>query len=173
MLKLLGMILILAASSLLGLSKSRVYGQYAAFLQELLFGLEVLETEVQYRQSSLGEGFIRTGLALSGKDAGRLFDRAAEYLACHREALPQEGLLEGVAAVADRIPAGQPLKAHLEGFALTLGKGDLKAQQQVFALLRVQIGQCLEGALKRQEKEEKLWRYLGVCSGIVFVILLV
>lgn len=173
MLKLLGTILIIGATGLWGLGRSRVYGQYAGFLQDLLFGLEALETEVRYRQSSLEEGFLRVGALMSGRSAARLFIGATQYLESHREALPQEGLLAGIDQSRELIPAGEPLRAYLESFALSIGKGDLKAQQQVFALLRGQISQCLAGALKRQEKEEKLWRYLGFSGGVVIVILLV
>ena len=173
MLKLWGILLILTVSSLWGWDKSLACRRYTGFLQELLLGLEILETEVQFRQSSLKEAFARTADILQDKSPGLLFREAAVYLTKQPDALPEEGLQQGIAAVSFLIPRGEPLVSYLESFALALGKGDLKAQEQVFSLLRQQIGQCLEGALKKQDSEEKLWRYLGICGGAVFVILLI
>jgi stage III sporulation protein AB len=172
MLKYGGIALILTAGGLLGWLKGREYSDYTALLHGLATALEVLETEVRYKQNPLVQAFAATGRGVAEQRAAGLFLRAAAYLREQPQTLPDEGWEQGIAAIHRYIPRGEPLVQQLQSFGRALGRTDLATQETLFALLRRQVGQCLERAAARQEKEGRLWQYLGVSGSIILIIML-
>jgi stage III sporulation protein AB len=121
----------------------------------------------------LERAFAETGSALKHPEAARLFQQAAAYAeACPGE-LPQAAWAKGVDAIKPGIPKGEPLAAYLLDFGQALGRTDLQAQQALFALFRRQLEQCLRRAIAREEKEGRLWQYLGLAGAVILVILLI
>jgi stage III sporulation protein AB len=173
MLKYLGVAMIIAAGGVLGFLKSRVYSNYAGLLQGLALAAEVLETEVRFKQSPLERAFAETGRAANHPEVAGLFLTAAAYAEAHHRSLPQEAWAAGVASLKKCIPQGEPLAAYLLDFGQALGRTDLQAQQALFALLRRQLEQGLSRAAAKEEKEGRLWQYLGVAGAVILVILLI
>jgi stage III sporulation protein AB len=172
MLKGIGVIFILGSCGSLGLIKAFELKAYCSLLQELLLALELLETEVQYRQNPLVLAFAEVGQRLNPHGAGVLFCKAAEYLQLQPDQLPATGWNYGVEALAKQIPSSSLLRDFLLSFGQGLGRSDLASQAKLFNLLRQQLKQCLTQAQSQRQQEERMWQYLGFGAGTGLILLL-
>jgi stage III sporulation protein AB len=57
-------------------------------------------------------------------------------------------------------------------FGMSLGEGDVYAQQKNFQLLQQRLQYTLEEAERQRTQQGKVWQYMGVCVSMAIVILL-
>lgn len=60
----------------------------------------------------------------------------------------------------------------VRSFGLSLGEGDLQAQQKNFQLLQQRLNYALEEAEQQRLQQGKVWQYMGVCVSMVVAIIL-
>ena len=62
--------------------------------------------------------------------------------------------------------------AAVRSFGLSLGEGDLTAQQKNFQLLQQRLQYALEEAERQRLQQGRIWQYMGVCVSLAVAILL-
>ncbi len=170
-LKCLGAALIIAAAYFYGSSISAFYQNRVSQLEELLLGLEMFFTEVNYGLTPLPHAFANIGAKLKKPvgaiflDAGQEMQKGAGLSAreCWQKAL---GNHSAVLVLSSR---GRKL---LDRLGLAWGKGNKSDQLRQIALIQELLRQVLHEAREELQKNDKLWRYLGLLGGTTLVIFL-
>ncbi len=169
MLRLLASALIVASSSGLGFAVAGGYRHRPRQLRQLQFALTVLGSEIRFRQTPLPQG-LQVVASTVGGPVGQLFDDLATVLigAQGRSvswAWQQVKPCRGLALTSQ----DQALLARL---AQVLGAGTIDEQVRQLELHMEHLQQLEQEAERARKANEKIWRYLGVFSGIALVLIL-
>ncbi|MEW5922028.1 MAG: stage III sporulation protein AB [Bacillota bacterium] len=169
--KILGAVLIIFAAYYFGCSMSAVYKNRVRRLEDLLVSLEIFKAEINYGLSLLPEVFHSIAGKVRGP-VGGLFTRTGEYMKM------KEGFSAGECwrnSLRDRQVEMELAKGQmelLEKMGLIWGRGDKNDQLKQATLMQELLRQALHEARGERDKNEKMWRYLGLLGGITVVILL-
>ena len=153
MLKLLGVVVVITAFSLLGLTVARGYGLRVRQLEDLQSAFALLETEIVYGLTPLPEAFARVS-ARAAQPVQKAWDEAVERFG-EVSALKREDL------------------EILRYFGCGLGEADIREQQKKFRLLGEQLERAVAVAWADKNKNQRIWQYLGVSAGIAVALLLI
>lgn len=171
-LKLISFLLIFSTCSIIGY----LYGKAFSTRMENLIYLEqcikMLETEIVYGSTSLPEAF--SNIAKKGnRKVSYVFETIKNDLILHK----REGVYESFVEVKDILIGEFFLKKEDVEIFLSLGRvlgtSDRIDQQKNFILTLNQIASNIEEAKIDKNKNEKLYRSLGVIAGTGIIILLI
>ncbi len=170
-LKMTGAILIVAAAYLYGKEISLQYRDRVYYLEELLLALEFFTAEVGYGLTPLPQAFENIGKRVKSPVKGLFRDTASELRKgsglsareCWQAALENNSLYRQLTEEQLEL---------LQRLGTVWGKGDKNAQLKQVLLLQELLRQALQTAREQQQKNEKLWRYLGLLGGVTLVIFL-
>lgn len=169
--RLAGALLLVAASTLLGMAMGRWYTQRASQLRDLLLALEVLETEIRYGAVHLSEALRRAGSTVE-PPVRDFFLSVAEGLDGHPALSGAEAWERGLARTAHRLSLDREEKAALRAVGVRLGASDADDQVRYLQAARHVLRRHAEKAEGQRDQGVRLWRYLGVCTGLALVLLL-
>lgn len=171
MLKLVGAVLVVAASGLCGLSVAGNYSRRPRELRTLRSALQMLETEVAYGATHLPEA-LKQVAGNSDRLAGPFFSQAAAELSS------PAGITAAKAwenALNHYYP-GTALKPQdlsiLRSLGSSLGKSDRKDQVKHLHLAMEQIENSIAIAEEEAARNVKLWSYLGFLFGLTTVLVI-
>lgn len=168
MLKLMGAGLIVLAGAGLGFSMAEVYRRRPQQLRQLQFALTVLGTEIRFRQTPLPAA-LQAVAAVTPQPMGRLFADLVGEL--HRA----EGRGPGWAwqrVKRQGLALAPQDYALLDNLMQVLGAGNIAEQGRQLDLHLEHLRQLEAEAEGSRAANEKIWRYLGVCSGLALVLIL-
>lgn len=163
--------MIVFAAYCLGSAKSNVYKNRVRRLEEVLLSLEIFKAEINYGLALLPEVFRSIGGKVKGP-VGGLFNCSVAYMK------EQAGYSAGecwVRSLQDRqgdLELSRDQLALLEKMGMIWGKGEKSDQLKQVVLMQEMLRQALQEARQDREKNEKMWRYLGLLGGFTIVILL-
>lgn len=169
MLRLIAAGMIILASAGLGFGAAEKYRRRPRQLRQLQYGLTVLAGEIRFRQTPLPQGLEAMAAAVGGA-IGQLFADLAGVLAeaqgrslswAWRQVQPEPGLA--------LVPEDYALLANL---VQVLGAGTLVEQERQLELHQEQLRQLEREAERVRAANEKVWRYLGVFSGLALALIL-
>ncbi|TDT61953.1 stage III sporulation protein SpoIIIAB [Fonticella tunisiensis] len=170
--KLAGGIIIISAAGLMGFLMAGIYVERVRQLRELQYCLNILESEIVHSSTPLVQAFKLVS-EKSSKAVSRLFKVMAELLF--------EKKTDTVAEAFDL--AFQALKRDLylereeidiiSSFMQSIGSSDIEGQKKNFNVTVKKLEAFEKKAEEIRVKNEKLYRYLGICGGALIVILLV
>ncbi|KMT21340.1 stage III sporulation protein SpoIIIAB [Clostridium cylindrosporum] len=172
MLKVIGSILVIMSTTLVGFYYSRMFSERLKQIRELQYSLNMLESEIIYSASPLIQAMEYVA-ERSRAPINEFFRVFSEKL--YKKEI--EGILEGFQSTMMEFKGKLRLEKDeidtLASFVKSLESSDLEGQKANFNITMKK----LEGFEKRAEesmtKNEKLYKYLGVCSGLLVVIILV
>ena len=170
MLKTAGVVMIIAACSGLGFRQALLYNRRIKECEQISRAVQFLLGEIRFHHLPLEEAMGRAGMVekgafaaflkrlagrLSGRDGGRFYELWQEELAGYLK----ESLLGGEAEL-------------LYYLGQQLGQFDLEAQLENLSRFLEQWRMQTEELKRQEEKEGRLYRYLGVFAGFFLAILL-
>ncbi|MBS4176376.1 stage III sporulation protein SpoIIIAB [Lederbergia citrea] len=170
MIKIIGAICILGATTWAGFESSKKLSERPKQLQLFRNSLQTLDAEIMYGHTPLGEA--------SRKIAAQLPDPVASHYKIFAERLGKEGATvksawgESLKEVWSRTALKQSEYEILLQFGENLGRHDRLTQQKQIMLTLVHLEREEEGARDRQKNYEKMVKSLGVLIGMLFIILL-
>ena len=168
--KLLGAVVLIGATGLIGFSLAADCSKRPRALRELQSLLQMLENEISYLSNLLSEAFSRIYEG-SNSDTAILFREAAK-------SLNTKGITADVAwekAVDEncsKLSLNKEDKAILLTFGKMLGNSDLEGQINNIKLISSQLKLQELKAEEMRRKNEKMYRSLGVLSGLAITIIL-
>lgn len=170
-LKCLGASLIIVAAFFYGNNISSFYRNRVSQLEEFLLGLEMFRTEVNYGLTPLPHAFINIGAKLK-EPVGNIFQDTAGEMQKSKGLSAREcwqnAWEKNYAALAF-----SPREVKLlERLGLAWGKGDKSDQLRHIALTQELWRQALREAREEMQKNDKIWRYLGLLGGATLAIFL-
>ncbi len=172
MLKLLGAFLIISGCGFFGFKKARFYRERTELFRFLQNGLTLLEAEINYGVTPLPLALKRIEQRVN-PICQPLFGRAAVLLQEKKGITAAEAWAKGVQALNEKIPLTDQERDLLLIFGQGLGNSALEEQIKQLTLTRKQLSLFEKRAQTVEDKNEKMWQYLGISAGIVIVLILI
>jgi len=170
-LKLIGSILVLAASAFLGYVLSRDFKRRPQELRELQGLLMMLENEINYLSNVLSDAFERISRS-SKSPVGDFFRRTLDYLKENRTMTASEAWEASVRDVVKRTALNGEDEEILVSFGKMLGSSDLEGQLKNIKLAVSQLALQEKKAEENRARNEVMYRQLGILGGVAVIIIL-
>lgn len=158
---------ILLASSYIGFLISDKYKRRVEELKEIKKGLHIFETKIRYTGEPIPEIFSELSMNLD-KNIGKLFKDASHRM---QEKTAKDAWQEAINNLKTSMTKED--KEVLKGLGKLLGKTDIEGQVSQIDLTSNFMDSQIEKAEKELLKNDKLYRTLGVVSGLALVIILI
>ena len=167
--KFIGAVILICATSFIGFSMAAECSKRPRALRELQSMLQMLENEISYLSNLLSEAFNRI-YDSSNFDTAILFREAAKYLGTdgYTADLAWEKAIE---ENFGKLSLNFEDKTILLSFGKMLGNSDLEGQLNNIRLISSQLKLQEQKAEEMKRKNEKMYRSLGVLSGLAIAII--
>jgi len=168
--KFLGAAVLISATSFIGFSLAANCSKRPRSLRELQSLLQMLENEISYLSNLLSEAFYRIYEGTNSETA-ILFNEAAKNLGTNgvtADAAWEKAIEENY----EKLSLNKEDKAILLTFGKMLGNSDLEGQLSNIKLISSQLKLQELKAEEMKQKNEKMYRSLGVLSGLAIAIVL-
>ncbi len=165
-----GILLLVGAGTMFGFYKAYGYRKRITDIIMLQNAFRLLETEIFYTLTPVPVAMA----ALEPKipDALQQFFHRV-WIAMEQEQQPVFRAWEqGMLFLERSTFCGAEELGAVRSFGLSLGEGDLQAQQKNFQLLQQRLNYALEEAEQQRLQQGKVWQYMGVCVSMVVAIIL-
>ncbi|MFR6291774.1 MAG: hypothetical protein ACLUKQ_10020 [Peptococcaceae bacterium] len=165
-----GILLLVGAGTMFGFYKAYGYRKRITDIIMLQNAFRLLETEIFYTLTPVPVAMA----ALEPKipDALQQFFHRV-WIAMEQEQQPVFRAWEQGMLFLERATfCGAEELGAVRSFGLSLGEGDLQAQQKNFQLLQQRLNYALEEAEQQRLQQGKVWQYMGVCVSMVVAIIL-
>ncbi|WP_434644134.1 stage III sporulation protein SpoIIIAB [Thermoanaerobacterium thermosaccharolyticum] len=169
MIKVVGMIMVLISSTLIGYLKSLKYTLRRRTIRAILSSLNILITEITYNQITLSEAFTKLS-ETSESGIGKLFLIASQILNSNEGYTASEAWEIALDKVGD-LNLNQDDIRILKSFGKGLGNSDIYNQEKNFKFTSELLKKQLSDAEELSKKNEKLYKNLGVLIGIAVIII--
>ncbi|WHE08028.1 stage III sporulation protein SpoIIIAB [Thermoanaerobacterium thermosaccharolyticum] len=169
MIKIIGMIMVLISSALIGYLKSLKYTLRRRTIRAILSSLNILITEITYNQITLSEAFAKLS-ETSESGIGKLFLIASQILNSNEGYTASEAWEIALDKVGD-LNLNQDDIRILKSFGKGLGNSDIYNQEKNFKFTSELLKKQLSDAEELSKKNEKLYKNLGVLVGIAVIII--
>ena len=169
MLKVAGCLIIFFSCSILGFMKAFSYKERRTELEGIIEIMELLELEISYKKDSLSKTFKRVSLL---KDCwfSNVISSCGDYLEAQNSLT-----VSWENAVKDNIntlPLNKEDIMILNDIPIGLGRSDVKGQEKVFRPILIRLRQRCGEASEQEKKQGRMFKSLGISSGIVIAIIL-
>ena len=159
--------LIITTSSSLGIMLSKKYIDRVDELKAFKSALNMLKTKIRYTYAPLTDIFTDISKSLRG-NVSVLFQNACEQIEA-------KGATDGFCAAIEmtRLNVSKEDKLVMKNLSKLLGKTDAEGQINEIELTESFLESQIETAEIEREKNAKLYKTLGVISGVGLVIILI
>lgn len=171
MLKLLGCVLVMVVATMAGFRIAARYAERSHQLRQFVTALKILETEIFYAATPLPEACRRIARRIPAP-AGMAFERIAVNLCDGRGLTADAAWREALAESQGQLALKGTDRDVLMNFGHTLGVSDRDDQIKHIHLAIAHLSAEETNARDEQQRNEKMWRYLGALLGLAVVILL-
>ncbi|HXL03759.1 MAG: stage III sporulation protein AB [Firmicutes bacterium] len=170
MLKLLGAVLVVGSSGVIGNIVARSYSERPRQLSELISAFTLLETEISYAKTPLSEALIRAG-GQKGSIAGRIFEMASRIIASGNQP-PGQAWETAVRRTYSVSALTAEDRDTLLAFSAKLGSCSSTDQLKHIAFVRERLRANETKARDKATETARMWRYLGLTVGAMVTLLL-
>ncbi|MCK8825459.1 stage III sporulation protein SpoIIIAB [Fuchsiella alkaliacetigena] len=171
MLKLIGSLLVIIATSILGFIRAREFSLRVKQLRKLQTAFKILEKEILYVATPLPTALARVGQNLE-EPLAQLFLDCQETLSNNSITADQAWLETVKEEFAKQTALTNEDREILINFGKNLGNSSREHQEKNLKLLFEQLKAAEQEAVQAQQQNSKKWRYFGVLTGLLIVILL-
>lgn len=148
-----------------------MYAHRPKEIRRLSVALQLLETEICYGSTTLPVALEHVGRRVAG-EIGKIFKQTADYLLQYDGLSTMDCWEMGIEKIWPKTTMRQAEKEILLHLGKVLGKSDKLDQQKHIRLAVMNLQKEEEEARSEQQKYEKMFKSLGVLSGILAVILM-
>lgn len=170
-LKLLGGVMVITSCSMIGFTVAGNFKYRPNALRNLQVALSMLETEINYGHSPLPEA-LRNISKKCEKDVAELFLMTAKNISSRNGLTAGEAWEKSLKDFYNNSYITDNDYEILMAFGKYLGSTDKQDQIKNIRLALTNLRQQEIASIQEKQKNEKLWKYLGVLSGIMTFLLL-
>ncbi|MGG0740091.1 stage III sporulation protein SpoIIIAB [Niallia taxi] len=170
MMKIIGAIIILATTSLGGMEIAKSFSERPKQLRQLKSALQSLEAEIMYGHTPLHEAARRLSEQLH-QPLSTFFENFSQKLMTE-ETTVRDAWTTCLDDIWKKTAMKKPELEIMKQFGETLGRHDRASQQKQIMLTLTHIEREEQEARDHQLRYEKMFKSLGVLSGLLIVILL-
>ena len=162
---------VLFISTFIGYALANRYSSRVSELRDLLLALEIFETKIKYTYDSLTTSFMYIADNLKTKVYRIFFITAQEVNEnkndsageCFKTVIDNEKIFLNLNKEDIEI---------LKELGISLGQTDIEGQLKNIRLVSSSLKNQLENAKEEKEKNFKMYRNMGVLSGLIIIIIL-
>lgn len=170
-LKILGSLMIVIASTSLGFNLAVRYVERPRQIRQLISCLSALKSHINYVAIPLPEALSRCTGGITGPVA-ELFHTMA-WLLVNKGWLTPQAALDQALKQSNKLALNKAEREVLAVFSANLGGMNREEQHKSLDLAHEQLSRIQYEAEKLCDQNVKMYRYLGVCSGLAIIIILV
>lgn len=171
MLKLIGAVVILFSSSMVGWQMGRYYAFRPLDIRTLIISLQMLETEIVYGATPLHRALAKIGERMRA-GIGSLFLTASELLVKDEPLGTNECWRQAIEKNWGQTALRKTEKDILLTLGLVLGNSDRDDQQKHLRMAITHLQGLEEEARSEKQRYEKMYKSLGFLGGLLVVILM-
>ncbi|NLL19739.1 MAG: stage III sporulation protein AB [Clostridia bacterium] len=171
MMKFIGAVLILLATTAMGILTGHRLAIRPQQLQKLRNDLTLLEMDINYTATPLPEALEKVA-GYSQAPVQILWLETRAGLCNGKGTMAEEAWQQGLEAFARKAALKEIDLAVLRDFGSGLGLANREEQLKKFKLLQEQLRSLQLQAEEIRTKNERMWRTMGVLGGIALIILL-
>ncbi|HBV96830.1 MAG: stage III sporulation protein AB [Peptococcaceae bacterium BICA1-7] len=171
MYKLIGAVVLVAAGGAAGMLVARDYARRPVEIRSIITALQMLETEIIYSATPLGEAMDRVASATDGIVSG-LFREASHSLLVGEGATAGEAWEKALVNFYRSSSLTVTDSAILKNLGRALGRSGREDQEKHLKLACEQLKRELSRAEEAAAKNTRMWNYLGFCGALAAVIIL-
>jgi stage III sporulation protein AB len=171
-LKLLGSLIVIFSTTFIGYVYSRVYAERVKQLRDMQYALNMLESEIIYTSTPLIEALSSVG-EKSGSIVKKLLINMSDILRNKKCENISDAFFEAAKSVKNDLYFEDEEIELISSFIQSIGSSDLESQKKNFNITVQKLESFEKKADEKRIKNEKLYRYLGLCTGVLIVIILV
>lgn len=172
MIKGLGIVLIVAASTIWGFYYGERFKKRVKDLKELQRGIYVLKSEINFTRSLLPDALHKVYEKCDGPIGG-IFLRVSELLSTNEEDDVYSCFIQSINEKKGELSLTQGDLGIFMDFTKSLGEVDIEGHNDMLALTLENLGKALEDAERNIDKNVKMYRYLGFSFGAMVGIILI
>lgn len=170
MLKLIGACLVLFACTSFGFHVARGFRERPRQIRYLMHAIRLLQAEIEYSVTPLPEAFRK--VAMHARHPCHIpFEVAAERLA-QGEVSAEEALSAGVKELKPKCSLRDTDIQIFMDFAKVLGTADRVHLAKQFTATLSHLEELEKDAREAQKRNERMWQYLGMLSGLLIIVLM-
>lgn len=170
-LKIIGCILILVCSSLIGFLYGENLKKRVFQLKEIEQALLQLKSEIIYTHASLPEAFENVGYKCN-RPIGGIFIEVSRLLYNNEVDSVNEGFKKVFKQNKDMLSLKQYDIDIILNLSKSLGESDIEGQKNILLLTLENIKKQISGAEMEMNKNIKVYRYLGFSFGAILIIMI-
>lgn len=171
MFKLIGAVVLVAAGGAAGMLVARDYARRPVEIRSLISAVQMLETEIIYAATPLGEAMERVACASDGIVAG-FFREASRSLNSGEGTTAGEAWEKALAGFYGHSSLTAGDSAILKNLGRALGRSGRTDQEKHLKLACEQLKREMASAEEAAAKNTRMWNYLGFCGALAAVIIL-
>ena len=165
--RLLLLTLIIVVSSAIGILFSKKYANRENEIKEMKNGLNMFSTKIKFTYEPIPSLFMEIGSKIGG-NVGSVFERAANRMKEHTAGEAWKIALDEVKHNLNE----EDVKV-IKNLGRLLGQTDLEGQISEIEVVNQFLTNRLENAVEERKKNEKMYRTLGLVSGLMIAIILI
>lgn len=169
--KLMGSTLIILSTSLIGLIYSKKFTDRPQYLRIIKAQLQFLETEICYMSNPILESFKKI-ITVFGEQASPIFRKTVLLLETKQYRNVSDAWEHAVCEDMCNSPINNEDGQLLISFGKSLGNSDGENQQKNIKNIMLQLQLQMAKAEEDKAKNAKLYKSLGVLSGVMITIIL-
>jgi len=171
LIKILGLLTILASSTIIGYVYGEGLRKRVKELNELERGVYILKNEINFTHSLLPEALLKVSEKCTGY-VGQVFQDASEILLKNEEVDVYQCFKRSLEMNKSQLSlTKEDLNIFLD-LCKTLGEMDIEGQNGMFSLVIENLNKALSQAENNLDKNIKMYRYLGFSFGAMVAIVL-
>ena len=167
MLKMIMLLAVFGTISMIGIKISNRYVQRANNLKQIKKALNIFETKIMYTYEPIPDVFLEIAKKIKG-DVGKLFFEASKQMQLDFAGEAWEKCINN-----SNIMLLEEDKEALKSLGKLLGNTDIEGQISQIRLVNTFLDEQIKEATESRNKNEKMYKKLGVIVGIAVVFVLV
>lgn len=166
-LKMIMLMAVFGTISMIGIKISNRYVQRANNLKQIKKALNIFETKIMYTYEPIPDVFLEIAQKIKG-DVGKLFFEANKQMQLDFAGEAWEKCINN-----SNLMLLEEDKEALKSLGKLLGNTDIEGQISQIRLVNTFLDEQIKEATESRNKNEKMYKKLGVIVGIAVVIVLV
>ena len=171
MLKIIGSFIVIGTATITGFSYAGLFSERVKQLRDIQYALRALEAEIVYTETPLSVAFKNVGLKCD-KPISKLFLCISEVLHKKQVKSVLDAFNEANLDSKGEVYLNKEETEVMSSFMNSLGNTDIEGQKKNFNITIKKLELFEEKAVESKNKNEKLYKYLGVSAGLLVVIIL-
>lgn len=171
MLKLVGCLFVIISSSGIGFLLGSRFGERVEDIRNFRTSIQMLETEISYSHTPLPEAFVCVAKK-SGGAVRAIFEHVGDSLGSRRSGNVGDAFASALNRSSGSVSLSPEDMGILKSFGHSLGCSDVDGQMKCFKLVSKQLEAQQAKAEQERGKNERMYKSLGVLTGLAVSILL-